>query len=144
MKIIGIDFGEKRTGLSICDKKETLSYPLEVIYESNEEELIKKIIYIAVKNNVEMIVVGNPINMNGSFGTKSLYLKKFATKLKNKSKIPTVLWDERQTTLLASKYLIEAETKKTKKKEVIDKLAATIILDSFLKYKKNNLKINLI
>ena len=82
--------------------------------------------------------------MDGSVGEKAKNCEKFAKDLKEKTKLPVALWDERQTTKLASRFLIESNTKKRKKKKVIDGVAATIILDSFIQFRKNNNKINLI
>ncbi len=144
MKIIAIDFGEVRTGIAICDEKETISYPLQTIVEKNEENLINKIKEIVIKNKAEMALVGLALNMNGDFGDSAKKCEEFAQKLKNTLEIPIALWDERQTTKLASRFLIEANTKKRKKKKIIDNVAATLILESFLQYKKNNNKIKLL
>lgn len=144
MKIISIDLGEKRTGVAICDKNETISYPLEVIIETNKKRLIEKIFQISEKNKAELILVGFAKNMNGSIGEKAKNCENFAKELKEKTKLPVALWDERQTTKLASRFLIESNTKKRKKKNIIDGVAATIILDSFIQFRKNNNEIKLI
>ncbi len=144
MKILAIDLGEKRTGIAICDKNETISYPLEIIVEIDRKKLIEKIFQISNENKAELILVGFAKNMDGSIGEKAKICEKFAKDLKEKTKLPVALWDERQTTKLASRFLIESNTKKRKKKKVIDGVAATIILDSFIQFRKNNNKINLI
>ena len=144
MKILAIDLGEKRTGIAICDKTETISYPLEIIVEIDRKKLIEKIFQISNENKAELILVGFAKNMDGSIGEKAKICEKFAKDLKEKTKLPVALWDERQTTKLASRFLIESNTKKRKKKKVIDGVAATIILDSFIQFRKNNNKINLI
>ena len=144
MKILAIDLGEKRTGIAICDKAETISYPLEIIIEIDRKKLIEKIFQISNENKAELILVGFAKNMDGSIGEKAKICEKFAKDLKEKTKLPVALWDERQTTKLASRFLIESNTKKRKKKKVIDGVAATIILDSFIQFRKNNNKINLI
>lgn len=144
MKILAIDLGEKRTGIAICDKNETISYPLEVIIETDKNKLIEKIFQIVNENKADLILVGFAKNMDGSIGEKAKNCEKFAKDLKEKTKLPVALWDERQTTKLASRFLIESNTKKRKKKKVIDGVAATIILDSFIQFRKNNNKINLI
>ena len=144
MKILAIDLGEKRTGIAICDKNETISYPLEIIVEIDRKKLIEKIFQISNENKAELILVGFAKNMDGSIGEKAKICEKFAKELKEKTKLPVALWDERQTTKLASRFLIESNTKKRKKKKVIDGVAATIILDSFIQFRKNNNKINLI
>lgn len=144
MKILAIDLGEKRTGIAICDKNETISYPLEIITETDKNKLIEKIFQIVNENKADLILVGFAKNMDGSVGEKAKNCEKFAKDLKEKTKLPVALWDERQTTKLASRFLIESNTKKRKKKKVIDGVAATIILDSFIQFRKNNNKINLI
>lgn len=144
MKILAIDLGEKRTGIAICDKNETISYPLEIITETDKNKLIEKIFKIVNENKADLILVGFAKNMDGSVGEKAKNCEKFAKDLKEKTKLPVALWDERQTTKLASRFLIESNTKKRKKKKVIDGVAATIILDSFIQFRKNNNKINLI
>ena len=83
MKIIAIDFGEVRTGIAICDEKETISYPLQTIVEKNEENLINKIKEIVIKNKAEMALVGLALNMNGDFGDSAKKCEEFAQKLKN-------------------------------------------------------------
>lgn len=144
MKILSIDFGEKRTGIAICDKNETISYPLEVIIETDRKKLIEKIFQISTRNEAELILVGLAKNMNGSIGEKAKNCENFAKELKEKTNLPVALWDERQTTKLASRFLIESNTKKRKKKNIIDGVAATIILDSFIQFRKNNNEIKLI
>ncbi len=144
MKILAIDLGEKRTGIAICDKNETISYPLEIIVETDKKQLIEKIFTISKENKADLILVGFAKNMDGSIGQRAKNCEKFAKDLKEKTKLPVALWDERQTTKLASRFLIESNTKKRKKKKVIDGVAATIILDSFIQFRKNANKINLI
>ncbi len=138
MIILAIDLGDIRTGLAYCDKNEILACPLETIIESNQNILIQKTKNIIIKYKIELIVVGNPINMNGSCGPRSEKCVKFSEKLKNISKVPVILRDERQTTLLANRLLIESNTKKTKKKKLVDAVAATLILNEYLDFRKNN------
>ena len=144
MVIISIDLGEKRTGVAVCDKNEILSYPLEVIKEDNKKKLIEKISQLVRENKAEMILVGFALNMNGSVGERAINCRNFAEEIKEKLSIPVALWDERQTTKFATKLLIESKTKNRKKKNIIDCVAATIILDDFLKFRKNNKEIELV
>ena len=144
MNLLAIDYGEKRTGIAACDKDELICYPVCSILEEEEDVLVKKIGQIVLENKTNMLVVGVAVNMNGSFGAKALKCIEFAKTLKYNLNIPVALWDERQTTLLASKYLITSNTKKRKKKNIIDKVAATVILESFIAYKNNNNHIDLV
>ena len=99
---------------------------------------MKKVAYAAMKEfNVGMVVVGLPKNMDGSLGPRAQLCDKFARALKALIPIPVELWDERQTTMQASTYLNEMNVRGAKRKEVIDEVAATIILESYLQYRKN-------
>lgn len=139
MKIMAVDFGEARTGLAVCDKTEFLASPVGVIKEKDFETCVKKVGYAAIHElGVEMVVVGLPKNMDGSLGPRAELCDKFARALKALIPIPVVTWDERQTTMQASTYLNEMNVRGTKRKEVIDEVAATIILESYLQYRKNN------
>lgn len=141
MKIMAIDFGDKRTGLACCDETETLAFPVETIIETNIKALINKIVKKITQLKVKLIVIGNPVNMNGSLGPRSKICAKFKEKLQKATNLPTILWDERQTTLLAQRFMIDSKTKKSKKKNLIDQVAATIILENYLKFKKNTEKL---
>lgn len=138
MKIMAVDFGEARTGLAVCDRTEFLASPMGVIQEKDFETCVKKVAYAAMKEfNVGMVIVGLPKNMDGSLGPRAQLCDKFARALKALIPIPVELWDERQTTMQASTYLNEMNVRGAKRKEVIDEVAATIILESYLQYRKN-------
>lgn len=137
MIILSIDLGEVKTGIACCDKNETIAFPITTIIETNNKNLLQKIIQQIIKQKAQMIVIGNPVNMNGSCSLRSQKCKKFANKLKNATNLPVVLWDERQTTLLAQRIMIHSCTKKNKKKKLVDQIAATIILENYLKFKQN-------
>lgn len=137
MKILAVDFGDARTGLAICDAGEMLASPVGTITEYNFEKCIDKVSQKAKELEAEMIVVGNPINMNGSEGPRSDKCKEFAQKLRKLSGLPVEMWDERSTTVTAIGYLNETNTRGKKRKAVIDTVAATIILETYLTYRKN-------
>lgn len=138
MKIMAVDFGEARTGLAVCDRTEFLASPVGVVHERDFETCVKKVAYAAVKElDVGMVVVGLPKNMDGSLGPRAELCDKFARALKALIPIPVVTWDERQTTMQAATYLNELDVRGAKRKEVIDEVAATIILESYLQYRKN-------
>ena len=137
MKILAVDFGDARTGLAICDAGEMLASPVGTITEYNFEKCIDKVSQKAKELEAEMIVVGNPINMNGTEGPRSDKCKEFAQKLRKLSGLPVEMWDERSTTVTAIGYLNETNTRGKKRKAVIDTVAATIILETYLTYKKN-------
>lgn len=138
MKIMAVDFGEARTGLAVCDRTEFLASPVGVIHEKDYLKTVTQIVYSAKEYDVKMIVVGYPKNMDGTAGEKAQKCADLANKLKNITGLPVVLWDERQTTMQAATYLNETNVRGQKRKDVIDEVAATIILESYLQYRKNN------
>ncbi len=132
MIILSVDLGKARTGLAICDKTEMLASPLAQIHEKNIEHLIDKVANVALAREVEMIVVGLPKNMDGSEGESAQDARDFATKLKEKTGLLVRMQDERGTTITAHKYLNATNTRGKKRKNVVDSVAATIILQNYL------------
>lgn len=136
MKILGVDYGDVRTGVSVCDKSELLASPVGVIHEKNFAKVVKEIVRIAEENKVEEIVIGNPKNMDGSEGSRSQLCQKLAKEVEEHSQgIGVKLWDERQTTVQATTYLNQTNVRGKKRKNVIDAVAATIILENYLDYR---------
>ena len=140
MKILAIDLGDVRTGLAVCDKSEILASPFGVINQRNKDRLIEEIAAVINENDIEEAIVGNPVNMNGSFGPRSEQCRLFSEKLKEAVEIPVVLWDERSTTVLAHNLLSDANVKSKKRKEKIDAAAAAVILENYLTYRKKENK----
>lgn len=138
MKILAVDYGDARTGLAICDAGELLASPVGVIHSHHMDEVVQKATEAAREQRAERIVVGNPINMNGTRGTRSELCQEFAAKLEEAAGLPVVLWDERSTTVTAIGYLNATDTRGKKRKAVVDAVAATIILESYLAWRKNN------
>ena len=138
MKIIAVDFGDSRTGLAMCDKTEMLASPLCVISEKDFEECIKKTAEKIAENKADIAVVGYPKNMNNTIGERAEKCTLFAEKLKELTGIPVELWDERCTTVSAHNYLNITNTRGRKRKAVVDAVAATIILESYMGWRKNN------
>lgn len=132
MIILSVDLGKARTGLAICDKTEMLATPLAQIHEKNIEHLIDKVANVAIAREVEMIVVGLPKNMDGSEGESAQNARDFASKLKEKTGLLVRMQDERGTTITAHKYLNATNTRGKKRKNVVDSVAATIILQNYL------------
>ena len=139
MKIMAVDFGDARTGLAMCDRTEFLASPIGVIKSDSFGETLKQTAAAAEEYGAQMIVVGYPKNMDGSEGDRAKKCRKFSKMLKEiiPSGIEVVLWDERATTILAHNYLNETNTRGQKRKNVVDEVAATIILESYLAYRKN-------
>ncbi len=138
MIIMSIDLGLARTGLAICDKSETLAYPLKVISEKSRDALAKKISEQASESHVELIVIGFPKNMDGSIGNSAKGALNFEKILKNYTNTKTIFWDERQTTISAAMNLNEINVRGEKRKKIIDAVSAVIILESYLSYRKNS------
>ena len=132
LRILGIDLGEKRIGISISDELGITAQGLPTINSINEMEDLKKIKETLDKYGVEKIVLGFPKNMNGSIGKQAQKAISFAEKLKSSFKLPVELEDERLSTSKAEKLLIETDRSRKKRKKVIDKMSAVIILQSFL------------
>lgn len=137
MKIMAVDFGDSRTGIAVCDKSEMLASPLTVITEYNFERCAEKVAELAKREKAELIVVGYPKNMNNTIGERAEKCQKFAELVGEISGTPTELWDERSTTVTAHNYLNETNVRGKKRKAVVDAVAATIILESYLGYRKN-------
>lgn len=139
MIIMSVDLGKARTGIAISDSGESFAFPKTVITEYNTERLVKKVAALANEYGAELIVVGYPKNMNGSLGSRAEECKVIAEKIGATSGTETVLWDERCTTVSAHTALNFTDTRGKKRKEVIDAVAAVIILEDYLKFRKNNL-----
>ena len=138
MKIMAVDFGDARTGLAICDKTELLASPVGVIHEKRFEHAVEKVAAAAAENRAEAVIIGLPLNMNGSEGPRAELCRNFAEQLSSRVNVPVRMWDERQTTVSAAGYLNQTDTRGKKRKEVIDAVAAVIILDSYLQWRKNH------
>ena len=137
MKIMAVDFGDSRTGLAVCDKSEFVASPAGVIEEKDFEQCIEKVAAAAKENAAEEIVVGYPKNMNNTIGERAQKCALFAEKLAELVEVPVKLWDERSTTVSAHYYLNQTNTRGKKRKAVVDAVAATIILESYLGFRKN-------
>lgn len=143
MIIMSVDLGKARTGIALSDSGESFAFPKTVITEYNTEKLVKKVAALAGEYGAELIVVGYPKNMDGSLGSRAQECKEIAEKIGTASGKETVLWDERCTTVSAHTALNFTDTRGKKRKEVIDAVAAVIILEDYLKFRKNNLQTQL-
>ena len=138
MRIMSVDYGDSRTGIAVCDKDEMLASPLTVITEYNFDRCAEKVAELAKKEKAELIVVGHPKNMDGTEGERAEKCADFAGKVSELSGISTQLWDERRTTVTAHNYLNETNVRGKKRKAVVDAVAATIILETYLAFRKNH------
>lgn len=138
MKILGIDYGDRRIGLAVCDQMEIIASPLSVLDRRDDTSAAAEIGRIARENDVELIVLGFPLNMNGTHGPMSEKITKFGDLLKGITGLPVQLCDERLSTTFAEKALIEADMRRDKRKGVRDKVAAQVILQGFLDRRAND------
>ncbi len=138
VKILAVDFGDARTGLAVCDRTEFLASPAGVIHSTSMEEILAKVTDAAKEHGVGEIVVGHPINMNGTVGDRAVLCEEFAQKLGESVGVPVKLWDERATTVTAHQILNTVDVRGKKRKNVVDAVAATVILESYLAYRKNH------
>jgi len=130
MRYLAIDYGTKITGLALCDPSETIVSPLSAF--PTDKKLIEKIVEVVSSENVEAIVVGLPLNMDGTQGGQAKIVNDFADGLKKKLEIPIFFQDERLTTYAAEEKLIPRELTRKKKRNRIDALAAAEILQAFI------------
>ncbi len=132
MVIMAVDLGKARTGIAASDKTEYLASPVKVISEHNRERLLESVAQTATEIKAELIVVGLPKNMDGTEGESAKNARDFAQQLSEKLSLEVKLWDERCTTITAHGYLNDTNTRGKKRKAVVDQVAATVILQSFL------------
>ena len=136
-RLLGIDPGSKNIGLAICDENKKVATPLKVIQKTKFEILLKEIKEIINENNVKGIVVGNPLNMDGSFGKSSQSALDFSKNLSKNITIPIVLWDERLSTEGSFKITQKIGTNVTDRVKKLDKNAAAFILQGAIDYLSN-------
>ena len=137
-KILGVDFGDVRTGLAVSDPSRMLALCLETVRAEGMANAVSAVSEIAKRERVSAIIVGLPVNMDGSHGHRAERAQKFAEQLEAALEIPTETVDERMTTMQASRYLNETDTRGKKRKAAIDTLSAQIILQTALDKIKNS------
>ena len=135
-RLLGIDPGKKRVGLAISDEDKLVSTPLKTIIKKNNSDLVKEIKEIIGENNIKGIVVGNPINMDGSKGPSAQSANDFAKYLSNNISIPVTMWDERLSSEAAFNLSSNLDINTSKKVEKLDQNAASFILQGAIDYIK--------
>lgn len=138
MIILGVDYGYARTGLAICDPSETLCSPVETIKQSYMPKVAKRVAEVANERRAELVVVGLPLNMDGTAGEHAEASEELAKMLKEEYSLNVELMDERLTTVEAYEMLDESETFGKRRKNAVDQVAATIILQDYLKSARKN------
>ncbi len=132
MKIMAVDLGLARTGLAMSDPREMLASPIGTVEERDLERLATRVAAEAAARGAELIVVGHPRNMDGSRGESAQRAEGFAARLGELTGLTVELWDERMTTVSAIGYLNATDVRGKKRKQVVDTVAATIILQDFM------------
>lgn len=136
MRILGIDYGDARTGLSISDPSGFLAGSPSVIHEWNYNKLLDKLVKFIEDNKIEEIVLGHPKNMDGTIGPRAEKCEKLAAALEERTGLHVVLWDERRTTVAAHEILHRNGKKEKKHRQNVDAVAATLILQGYLDFKR--------
>ena len=136
VRIMGLDFGTKRIGVAVSDELLLTAQGLDTIRRKELKSDLALIKGVVDSNGVGEVVVGLPLNMNGTYGAKAKEMLEFMDSLTKVIAIPVKTWDERLTTVQAESVLLEADVSRAKRKKVIDKIAAQIILQSYLDSRK--------
>jgi len=132
MRILGLDLGSKRIGVAISDALGITAQGLLTIEVGKNVSTVKELEGIIEKKAVKEIVVGLPLNMDGSYGPQAKDAVRFADELKNRFNMPVTLWDERMSTMEVERVMISGGASRKKRKNRIDKLAAQVVLQSYL------------
>lgn len=136
MKIMGIDYGDARTGVAISDLLCSIVGSTCVVPSRNTQKAVADIVCLAQENQVGEIVVGLPKNMDGTEGTRAELCRAFAQTLEEATGLPVVMWDERRTTVEAHNILSQHNYHGKKRKNTVDAVAASLILEGYLAYRK--------
>jgi putative Holliday junction resolvase len=140
MRIMGLDFGSKTVGVAVSDSLLLIAQGVEIIRRKEENKLrqtLARIEELIVEYEVEEIVLGLPKNMNATEGVRVELTNEFKEKLERRTGLPVVMWDERLTTVAADKIMIESGVRRENRKEYVDKIAATLILQGYLDRRNN-------
>ncbi|HHY06772.1 MAG TPA: Holliday junction resolvase RuvX [Clostridia bacterium] len=132
MRILGMDLGEKRIGLAVSDELGITAQGLFTLKRTELKEDLRQLVKIIQEKEITKLVVGLPKNMNGSLGPQADRVKSFVILLTKECPLEVVYWDERLTTVAAQRVLIEGDVSRKKRRKVVDKIAAVIILQSYL------------
>ena len=136
-RLLGLDLGSKRIGVAICDDHQSIATPFKTIDKENSDQFVNELKLIIKENNIKGIIVGNPINMDGSLGPGSQSIKDVCKNLLNNIDVPLCLWDERLSTVGAFNLTSQLDVNVSKKVKSIDKNAAAFILQGAIDYLKN-------
>ena len=132
MRILALDHGTKRIGVAVSDETKTIAQPLEYIPAEPFADFLARLKELLVEKEIDLILIGLPRNMDGSYGPAAQKVETFVAVLKTAITVPIKIWDERLTSAQANRILIQANVRRDKRKEKVDKMAAAILLQSYL------------
>ena len=132
MRILAIDHGTKRVGIAISDEMKMIAQPLEFSPAEPFDRFLARLQELLCQKEVELILVGMPRNMDGSYGPAALKVEEFISALRSNTIVPVKTWDERLTSVQANRLLIQGNVRREKRKEKVDQMAAAILLQSYL------------
>ena len=132
MRILALDHGTRRVGLAISDELKLIAQPLDFIPAQPFAALLARVKELLREKEVELVLVGMPRNMDGSYGPAALEVQAFVAALQAALTVPIQTWDERLTSVQANRFLIQGNVRRAQRKEKVDKLAAAILLQSYL------------
>lgn len=132
MRILAIDHGTKRIGIAVSDAMKVIAQPLEYIPAEPFADFLSRLKELLREKEVELILVGMPRNMDGSYGPAALKVQEFVAALKSAVTVPIQTWDERLTSAQANRFLLQGNVRRDKRKEKVDKTAAAILLQGYL------------
>lgn len=132
MRILGLDIGSKRIGIAVSDELGLTAQGKETLVSKGQEADVEQIVKIAMRYQAQEIVVGLPLNMDGTEGTQAKRVRTLIERIRREVSIPVREWDERLSTVAAERALLEADVSRSKRRKVIDKLAAALILQTYL------------
>ena len=136
-RLIGLDLGSKRIGVSICDEKQLIATPFKTINRSTSKDLIDELKRIIEENNIKGIIIGNPLNMDGSSGSSAQSVRDTSSNIENSIDLPICLWDERLSTVGAFNLSSQLDVNVSKRVKNIDQNAAAFILQGAIDYLNN-------
>ncbi len=137
VRLLGLDLGTKRIGVSISDENQSVATPHKTIAKTTPSKLIDELKMIIKENNIRVLIIGNPINMDGTLGKSSHSVNSIASNIEKSIDIPVCLWDERLSTVAAFKLSGQLDTNISKRVKNIDENAATFILQGAIDYLNN-------
>jgi putative Holliday junction resolvase len=132
MRILGIDYGKRRIGLAISDPSGFMAQPLATIDLKDDNDSIREIVRIINERSVEEVVVGLPVSLSGELGQQARDVLQFIEELRSQTDVNIATWDERLSTSIAQRALTDTKAKKARKKDLVDQIAAAVILQGYL------------